>query len=144
MVGSMFRRFRKGMRLVTVWTAVLAVSVLPFIHAHAGVPLSHTGDHAHPPVVHSVFASDEVVHPLAEPQHSAPGEALAPAPHDLGNQVEVVSGMTVTPMLFEAGKAGVLPTVSATRQPVPAEASPPPGLIETSAAPRAPPSPSLS
>ncbi|MEW6681869.1 MAG: hypothetical protein AB1451_02970 [Nitrospirota bacterium] len=140
----MIRRFRTGMRLVTVWTAVLALSVLPFVHAHAGVPWSHTGDHAHPPIVHSVFASDEAAHPLTEPQRPAPGEALATAPHDLGYQIEVVSGMAIPPMLFEAGKAGVLPTVSATHQPVPAEALPPLGLIETSAAPRAPPSPSLS
>lgn len=140
----MIRGFRNETRLVTAWTAVLALSVLPFIHAHAGVPLSHTSDHTHPPVVHSVFASDEAAHPLAEPQHPASGETLAPAPHDLGYQVDVVSGRTIAPMLFEAGKADVLPTVSATRQPVPAEASPPLGLIETSAAPRAPPSPSLS
>lgn len=140
----MIGRVRPGMRLATVWTAVLALLVLPFVHAHAGVPWSHTGDHAHPPIVHSVFASDEAAHPLTELQRPAPGEALATAPHDLGYQIEVISGTTSSPMLFEAGEAGVLPTVSATRQPVPAEALPPPGFIEASAASRAPPSPSRS
>lgn len=132
------------MRFATAWTAALALSALPFVHAHAGVPGSHASDHAHPPIVHSVFASDEAAHPLTEPQRPAPGEALATAPHDLGYQIEVLSGTTSSPMLVEAGKAGVLPTVSATRQPVSAEALPLLGLIETSAAPRAPPSPSLS
>jgi hypothetical protein len=125
--------------LVAVSTVALAFSVLPFLHAHAGVTWSLTGGHAHPPVIHSVFASDEASHPLAEPQRPAFGEARATAPHDLGHEIESVSGTTTTPMVLEVGKVGVLQTVSATREQVPAEVPPPTGVIEASAAPRAPP-----
>jgi hypothetical protein len=143
----MFRRFRIGMRLVTVWTAMLALSVLPFVHAHAGDAWSHTGDHIHPPVLHSVFASDEAAHPPKEPQLPASGVAFVIVSHDLGHEVVSVSGPGPTPVPTIVGvvsPAGVLPGVSSTRQPSPSGASPSGRVLDVSTASRAPPFLSLS
>jgi hypothetical protein len=128
------------MRLVTMWAAMLGLSVLPFVHAHAGDAWSHTGDHVHPPVFHSVFASDEAAHPPKEPQLPASGVAFVIVSHDLGHEVASVSGPTPVPTIVGVvSLAGVYPSVSSTRQPFPSGVSPSGRVLDASAAPRAPP-----
>ena len=141
----MIRRFCGRTRHVTVWIAVLALSVLPFVHVHAGGAWSHAGDHAHPPVVHTIFASDEAAHPPEEPEFPASGTARAVSSHDLGHEIDSGSGVMAPPMVFGVlPPAGMLPSVTSTGQPAPAGTSPSAGVLDISTAPRAPPVSSLS
>ncbi|HET8760715.1 MAG TPA: hypothetical protein VFN94_06585 [Nitrospiria bacterium] len=128
-----------------VWIAVFALSVLPFVHAHAGVTWSHTGDHAHPPVVHSIFTFDEAAHPPEEPDLPVHGRALAAASHDFGHQIDLVSGATPAPTVVGVlALVGIFSSLPSIRQPVPAGVSRTVLVLGAATAPRAPPVPSLS
>lgn len=131
---------------MTVWTAMFAFSVLPFVHAHAGVAWSsHAGDHAHPPVVHSVFTPDEAAHPPEEPELRSSGAVRALAAHDLGREIDSASSATATSTVFGVfAPAGLLPDVTSTRQPVQVQGAPSAGVLDASTAPRAPPRSPLS
>ena len=133
MVGSLRARTRR----VAVWAVMLALTALPFAHTHAGVAWSHAGAHAHPPVMHSVFASDEA-HPAGELDLLGPWAVLATASHGLGQEIVRVSG--APPMVFGVvSPLGALPGLTWTPQRAPAGASPSIEVFEASTAPRAPP-----
>ncbi|MEO5657256.1 MAG: hypothetical protein ABIO65_02100 [Nitrospiria bacterium] len=134
-------RIRNGMHVVIVWSTMLALSVLPFVHAHAGVAWSaHAGDHAHPPVIHSVFTPDEAAHPPEEPELRSSGAVLALAAHELGHEIELASSATATSTVFGVfAPAVLLPDVTSIRQPAQAEGAPSAGILDVASAPRAPP-----
>lgn len=139
MVTPVLRRFRREMRLATVWSAGLALVALPFVHAHAVDPWSHTGDHVHPVVVHSVFSSEPVAHYPEDPQPSAAGQALVVS-HGLGYELASIHGPTPVPTVGGAvSPAGALRLVSLTRRQIQVEGSPPASVLDSSNTSRAPP-----
>jgi len=87
-------------RGVCVWLAVVATTLLPFVHAHAGTIGSHSGNHSHPPLVHSVFSPDEATHPLSEHAANNVSPAQVPFLHGLGQEMGVVPGASSPAVFF--------------------------------------------
>src|SRR3989338_2958338 len=133
MVGFMSADLRAPTRHLTTWFAVVALAMSPLIHTHAG-------DHAHPPMVHSVFSSDEAAHPLTEPGRTRLTLVQTVALHALGQGIGSLSGAS-TPVVFVLSPSA--PT--ALIPPTPSSLFPPPllrqssGVSGSSITPRAPP-----
>ncbi|OGW61992.1 MAG: hypothetical protein A2638_05205 [Nitrospirae bacterium RIFCSPHIGHO2_01_FULL_66_17] len=140
MVGLMISALQARTRHLATWLAVLALTLSPLIHTHAGVAQSHAGDHAHPPMVHSVFSSDEAAHPLTEPGRTRLTLVQTVALHALGQGIGSLSGAS-TPVVFVLSPSA--PT--ALIPPTPSSLFPPPllrqssGVSGSSITPRAPP-----
>ena len=140
MVGLMISALQARTRQLATWLAVLALTLSPLIHTHAGVAQSHAGDHAHPPMVHSVFSSDEAAHPLTEPGRTRLTLVQTVALHALGQGIGSLSGAS-TPVVFVLSPSA--PT--ALIPPTPSSLFPPPllrqssGVSGSSITPRAPP-----
>ena len=145
MVDPMIADFRARTRHLATWLAVLALTISPLIHTHAGVAQSHAGDHAHPPMVHSVFSSDEAAHPPTEPESAHLTLVQTAVLHALGQGIGSLRGAS-TPAVFVVS----LSAPTALVPPAPSSLFPPPllrqssGVSGSSTAPRAPPAPSLS
>src|SRR3989344_5982603 len=139
MVGLMISALQARTRHLATWLAVLALTLSPLIHTHAGVAQSHAGDHAHPPMVHSVFSSDEAAHPLTEPGRTRLTLVQTVALHALGQGIGSLSGAS-TPVVFVLSPSA--PT--ALIPPTPSSLFPPPllrqssGVSGSSITPRAP------
>lgn len=131
-------------RGVWIWLAVAAVTLFPFVHVHVGTIGPHGGDHRHLPLVHSVFAADEAVHPPSESGADIVLDQTS-GRHGLGQEIQSLPGSS-TPGVFVtslfAHTSPSPPAVAAlSLRPVLCY---PIDLCPQSIVPRAPPIPSLS